>query len=611
METESSNFNSKILVCWNQNKYARYLEKKGFRVACSFVEFQKEIERSTKKTEPNKGRNYTERKEFIDLIGFVVLCELNWTEPSNIEIDPIEIEMSQLSGIGLAKSMRAKHSLIAPVLFVSFISRSDIIDMNPSNEIVSTIGHYYLRLPSSPKQWGRIFIDGKVNKLEPMELMDISSHYCDPRNMMSEIKHDLLKYGDKANIPKNNRKDFLDRQITNAKKILKLDSHQCNRLNQIIDKDLVNDDIFIMTILDLSNTFEEFIKLPRGKSKDPYNLDEKGASATTKFNIVWVDDEWDIDMRLKKMKKKMEQGQFNVRDFRNASKAYTYIKEDNKNLIDVVIADLRLWDYEKSPKVHQHLQGYSLLKKCVSLYRTYTYIVVSGLDRKFLMNNHGFYPKKIVYKNGILEDQNNIDDFIAQLIHLCNKNRESFAKIVNAHKSFVKIYNWSRSTTKKDIIENQISDYCTKQLHIFKQNILESAKNNSKNGNCYPDLCDGGCPFLLNQVKLNVIQNLKSDLYYKYPNKFNPDNADHVEKIIDKFKARRIFFSIYMLIQDEFNCKASKRRQMAESFILFGKVIADSAGVIENSIELDKSLWIKTQPLNPTLEERLFLVRQF
>jgi len=117
----------RILICWNQSQYVENINIDGYEIDKfkSRTEFMKDFAAKSK-----------------NAAYIVVLCELTWSH--EVEDKPY----SDMSGIKLVQHIR-KEGIKLPVLFISFLSRKDILEKHPDAEIIRTpaLKHGFCQLP--------------------------------------------------------------------------------------------------------------------------------------------------------------------------------------------------------------------------------------------------------------------------------------------------------------------------------------------------------------------------------------------------------------------------------------------------------------------------------
>ncbi|MCX6239862.1 MAG: hypothetical protein NTY07_20335 [Bacteroidia bacterium] len=546
-----------VLICWNpvdnvkQIGYADQLENDGYKVATSYADFMDKykypntIKEELKKNQ--KRKKVRQEKSEVIIEGLVVLCELNWGLSS--EKGYTRSTLSSMSGIAFVMERRRQKMMI-PVVFVSFLSRTQQLLLSTKNEIISTpvLGHFYEQLPSKPDNWIKTLNIFKQKLLSNLELEDVKSHFCDPEGMLRELKHDLLKYFDSTESDRSHKFDEVFRRIEDI-----LGYSAKSRLEVLKKYQHKSDKEYYYKIDQISKAIDDFI---RGFS--PAELSD--TETTNPIQVVFLDDELNSDKRFETLKVLMVKNNFVIHYFSNPNKALEKVEADKENLIDIIISDYRIWNKnnEDGSKLMEQMQGYTFLKKCSDLGRTYTYVVFSALDRNFLMLQSGLTGLRIetLYKNGVLANEYSKINFIRNLIDWGITNQKSIASKFSENEVFIKCYNWYRSNSSKQEIENKINQKIIDILQQFDNKVLSHLPiscNYTKNRNS----CSG-CN-LHNTISKGsfVILCIKdySTNYHNNREEWNPNNEKDVINLINKFAARRLLFYYYSKLSNgNFNC---------------------------------------------------------
>lgn len=629
---------SNVLICWNPGEYAEKLksnvEEYGFSVVTSFDEFQEKFKEPEegKKSKGKKDKR-KEQKNQVRTEALVVLCELTWGKST--EDGPVQTSYSATSGIDFVKSLRVTkdkyghYKYRIPIVFVSFLSRSQQLNRFSKNEIISTpaLSHFYNQLPSEPTAWiEELNVAHKKLLNEPLldnngplmslilegpSLEDIKSHFCDPVGMLRELRHDLKKKLE-SNVAEREEKFFnvfkqiedivgdLSKPVTDPIKSMSHDTEE--KFSKKVDK--------VYTAID------NLIPLLNNNS-----LSNKGSSQPTK--VVFLDDEFDKDKRLKRLLNKMKENHFEVYPFTDPNEAYTKVESDKENEIDIIISDFRIWNNDEDPRLMDKMQGYTFLKKCADLGRTYTFVIFSALDRNFLMKQIGIHTETL-YKNGIFEGEYSMLNFIHNLREWGEANRNSIAGKINDNEVFVKCYNWYRNSVKKAHYERKINELTAPIVAQYKK--ISTTKRERKIDS-FPESCVNidnelscdqcGLYKLLGNSnhKIDILDNIQS--YYKKRDDWNPLNQGHVDNLLIKFAARRLYLFYYFSLKS-IGCRL--RKDIIKSLISYGRIYfnlstvespnkGDRDEIDKKGLTLNpaKDFWLEERRPVYTPEERKFL----
>lgn len=610
-----------VLICWNgrnsgsANSYADQLIKEGFEVVTTysdFVEKEKGFSTTSNLNQiSDKRKTKKGNKEENKINGLVVLCELTWGLEYKNQYH--NSPLYAMSGIEFVMELR-RNNCILPVVFVSFLSRKQQLNLSTRYEIISTqiLGHYYLQLPSAPSQWIETLNFSGKNAPEPksevkkeltdIELEDVKSHFCDPEGMLRELNHDLRKYLD-ATKPKTDRDTQFEYVFRKIGDIVGPTAAKVIEEKRSIDHD--TDKKYEEKIKSISTSIQEFIAVI--KTERP-----KVSIQTTICNVIFLDDEMHIDPRLNKLIELMRINGCNVQQFTDPNEALKEVKDDKDNLIDIIISDHRIWNQMEMPKLMDQPQGYSFLKDCAGQKRTYTYVVFSALDRNFLMTQFDLKTKTL-YKNGVLANESSMLNFVQDIRNWGNSNQNSLAIKFSSNMVFAKGYNWYRNNNNASILDNQINELTNPSISRFDelQNRNHHVSYPTKCVYDYKDSCeDCGLfnvlgPQIRSTEALPTLTNIMS--YYKNPEDWDPNNSDHIQNLLVKFAARRLYLFYYFTL-DKINCK--HREHIAKHLVRWGR-FTNPDGNIEKTeqavLNPSKDIWLTVKHLKPTPTEIIFL----
>lgn len=582
-----------VLICFNEGGFADKLRSDGYFLACTYTEFRNSF-KEAKEIDLNQKQDKRKTKNEISIIkevrALVVLCELNWglSKDDNSKISPL----SKMNGIDFAKKLRV-DKVVLPILFVSFLNRSQQLSLSSKNEIISTpiLGHAYAQLPSTPENWIELInsLYKENRRLDEIELEDVIRHFCNPDGMLSELKHDLLK---NQIIDLYLRNEYFEKIIHKIKDILppsqEFSAKVIDSLPHITEKEFLYKNEFTAKIIDklISDLNPEHIEHEK---------------SITKINVVFLDDELETD-KIQNLIKKMEESNFQVNPFTNPNKAFEYLQNDHLNEVDLIISDYRIWDVTSDQRALTEIQGYRFLNRCATelLDRTYTYVVFSALDRNFLMTQIGFRTETL-YKNGVLANEYSILNFISSLNKWAKKNQSEQAIKISSNKTFINCYNWYRAYYDTNKIEARINEKIIPSINSFNEKIKPINTNCCKLN--IQDSCED-CSLLKSLLKSNnkipIIDGYKSNYFKK---EWDATNEIDINNLIDKFSARRLFF-YYCFALKQRNCQ--KYIDIADNLIILGHTRLER-GKYTSQLDTAKLLWINKTNLKLMPKEKEFL----
>lgn len=568
-----------ILICWNPGDYSKQLCKDGYKVATSYAEFKDKYKGPDTIREqseiPDKRKKKQESVE-VRIDGLVVLCELTWglsTEKANKQS-----AYSAMSGIEFVKERR-RQKMTIPVVFVSFLSRAQQLKLSTTNEIISTpaLGHFYEQLPSRPESWIETLNKFDQKLLSDPELEDIKSHFCDPEGMLGELKHDLRKYLDSTDIDRSKKFEVVFRRIEDiVGQSCKSSLEQLKKLQHISDED------YNEKIEKISRAIDNFIQ-----SLKPDKITK--IVPDNSIEVVFLDDEMNTDKRFETLLQLIRKNNLVVHPFTDPDEAFKKVENDKENHIQIIITDNRIWNNSKNscPRLMDQMQGYTFLKKCSDLGRTYTYVVLSALPRNFLMHQYGLRTETL-YKNGVLANEYSMLNFIRNLMDWGEANKNSLATKFSANPNFIAGYNWYRDRSGRKSIDAEIYNKIANIIPIFNSKVLWSVDNCvSKPGK----LDCTNCKIYTNLPKKSADKfKTLTDFRSNYSRlSWNPLKKTDTKNLKNKFAVRRLFF-FYVFSLRKYNCLLAE--DIADNLVDRGYIKENGDYKLTCSLEAYKTLWI-------------------
>lgn len=570
-----------IIICWNSD-YPEHIKLNHGQIVLK------------------PAKNEDELSKYLEvcknIIGFVILCELKWC------IDVLNLQYSALSGIKLSKQLRQSRG--EPILFVSFLSRKQILKINDEqNKIITVIGSDFCQLPQAISSCDWIEKLSKTRNLSEVGLNDVKMHYCDPKGMLAELKHDISKR--RNSLPNDNMLFFEQTK---------------EKIDLIYSKTLPSE---LLTLFDLPHaTKQEFnnklskicleidnLKLLTDSDFDSSFSKKHDCRNKERYKCLILDDEIETES-LQKLVYQLKKLGFDVIECSESEEAWSKIEQDIFNHIDVVIADYRLWHIEEGIMVHQRLQGFDFITKCCALGNSYYYVVLSALDRNFLMERFGV-KAKVRYKNGVLANVESIGNFCNDIKEWAKVKKKNMACKISNNEWFGKIYNWSRDSDDKVAIETKIQELADKAIENLKT-MYHLLSCNSKT-NC--NKC------ILEEIKKTdfVFSSLSTSFgTSKNRTDWNPESDKHQDIAIQKLAARRVWLFCKGFLRKVGCTNAERTALQAIYFVKFNRFSKESAGLnlkdsksnhdsAGDEAEFYKNLWLTKKNTRQTDEETFWL----
>lgn len=401
----------KALICWNtctdyeknqlENQIRFLLKKEGKSLELEFL---------YSKDEFDSKRDYIKNYNAI-----IVLCELTWNNKL----------YSNLYGIDFVKNEIRLPGINLPVLFMSFLSRSQILKLDSSKQIISTfaLGHHFIHLPTANV--------GEIEKFYEMELvpsseMEDTLNFISFDKIVSTIRHDV-----------------------NSENI-----EECKlRLINIIDKANFDDKKQLFDDLgDVNNSkgIKDFCDDIEKKIPVKGDLVNRSSGG---YNVLLLEDTETEE--IKSLLREAKENNINITHCKKTSEAFQFIKDDTFNKLVVIIADFRIWDNPDATheeKLMSEKQGYRFIEDVVKLGRRYTFVSFSELPRAFRMRIATSSQTQIIpeEKALILSSATKRKAFINKIIYWAEQTQFSFANKASKEPVFAALYNTFKNSKEND-----------------------------------------------------------------------------------------------------------------------------------------------------------------
>lgn len=411
----------KALVCWNacdesekqklENTLLSILKKEGDTLELDFVFSESEFK-----------QNKASIKKYNAII---VLSELTWNNRP----------YSRLHGIDLVQKEIRLQGVNLPVLFLSFLSREQILKHDNSKQIISTyaLGNHFIQLPMASKE--------DINRFKsmlpvPHEEMEDTLNFILPDKIVSTIRHDV-----KA----SNLDESKERLLNVIHKFTKNIADKEGFIAKIEDCE---------TTADIRNICNELEPTLRGESTETRSINNE-----LKYKVLLLEDEKneEIDALINEAKI----AGLTITHCRKTSEAYKRIKEDTSNDYSVIVVDFRIWDDPYASveyKTMTEKQGYRFIEDVVKLGRRYTFVSFSELPRAFRLRIASISPTQIIPedKRLALDSDKQRKAFINKLIYWVEDSLHYEAETASKDPVFIALYNYekqNKSTAKIDVDE--------------------------------------------------------------------------------------------------------------------------------------------------------------
>jgi hypothetical protein len=415
---------NKIAICWNK---------------CSYVYSSKlQIEQEGYDVVVCDNFSSLDKIDWVSINYIIVLCELQWSEKSENNF------MSELKGIELAQRyFRVTKQLCQPILFLSFLKRKEIQNINSTNEIVSAKGlqHGFRLLPSKPAEW--INILKKMRLLTKLEWID-TLHFCKTENMAAEIRHDAMG--------RNLSKPELETLLDKLSHIVKISNELHELKNKLTDiRNLLNGQNWANQRNEIEISIKNIcdkIEDKEIKKIEQISNSNENKTEPNKYKILWLEDELQTIELLLKWHEANKIFEFIV--VPTPEKLYTEVDNDVENNISIIICDNRIRGIDnesindKTPVLLE--QGYTCIENIYRNHkdRYYKYVLLSELPRDFkiqIAESLGFE----IFNKSKSKHLVNMSDFICFLEREAKKVRESVDKKGFTNSNFIRFYNYLKT----------------------------------------------------------------------------------------------------------------------------------------------------------------------
>ncbi len=435
-----------IIVWSNNSDFAGSLSVKipNSAIAVSRDELHSELEKNKK------------------INSMIVLAELIWDHQGKV------ISQQEFAGVNLIKTLRRDYDLNVPVLFVSFMPLKTLL--KPDREIITAISHGYLQLPATPQQM--IAELNKLNKLSPVELLDIQLFSCSPAGIINSKLHQLSGISQIVNIIDNKEiRKVIIQCLEEIHEVYHESPAMCisdfNNKFTSIDKKNINEV--------LQHVYNEG-QLLINKYSTGLQAEGNKEVARKPWTALLVDDEIGTNSLLAK---KLDEAGVDLVYTDSGEKALEILKRDDgyRNMISIIISDYRLNEVKNNLIHQQKMQGYSFLQRVGEDFRSriLNAIVYSGMPRKFLMETFSSFtirPEIFSKKDYAPHDEQATSILVNRIIE---KGEDAYNTMValpisckgwenHLHKTYL-LY---RNLQDYPAMEYKVCEFCTEWVKEFR-----------------------------------------------------------------------------------------------------------------------------------------------
>lgn len=395
---------AKIIVCWNDNAFAKQLkEKQGediFVCTC-----WREL--------------MTQKIKKADL--FVVLCELEWDHTVS------EAPFNDFRGVSLVQQyLRSEKGVTAPVLFVSILSPEKIVEFKEDTDIVMTpaLQHGFLQLPSgNPKEFLVSLYDylptiGSMKKMGDKDLAYTRMFYCDLNGMLRRIHHLIRDFNANNETVEDYRKKYKN-QIKQLRHII--EHHFPTDKNTLTEELAERNDLhtFCQKLLDQWDSNQTIVYVGNTERQKPVTIlyleDNVGDDNVERFKQFCTN-------HARQFKLDIVSDSNSMPEVLDLSRSVNHFFAN----YDVVICDIELRDQDG---LLQYL-GYDMIEKMAKKTRKPLYYIVTNMSRSVYDQVKPDIVKRIMLKSEAFGSDANIEKFLYGIQEVL-KDREGKQKGAN------------------------------------------------------------------------------------------------------------------------------------------------------------------------------------
>jgi len=433
----------KALVCWNachesekqklENIFLSILKNEGNTLELDFVFSESE---------------FKQKKDSVwEYNSIIVLCELTWNNKP----------YSRLCGIDLVqKEIRLKR-INLPVLFLSFLSLRQILEIDNSKQIIRyyALGHHFIQLPIDNQNSIEMFY--KMKPLERIEMVD-TLNFCSLDRMISTIQHDVNEH---------NKENLVQTLILILNSIDVKDKEKyIQEIKQLNDVD------------DIKNFCTKIEPLLRVQAGDN-SLDDL---PQYKCKVLILEDESDLSEFIKEAKSRSVE----IAHYKRTSEAISAIQKDINNDFSVLIIDYRIKDNPSDDySVVSEKQGYLLCNEALEMGRVYEYMIFSDLSKDFKTDVANEMRVSVNHtKKENIKSPDGRKKLIDEIINLAKKNRVNVSSQGSSKKEFIQLYNILRKgkfNKSFDDYEKIISDKSKEYIEKFNRKCTKESYKEKDN----------------------------------------------------------------------------------------------------------------------------------
>ena len=452
-----ANDKNTILICWNDDSSVKYVEDQIKKINRdtysldynSLIPLGNQIGNQRYNANIKLCSNYLTLIKEIEtdnqknkIIGIIVLCELKW---SHIKENG---SYSDMNGYILIQHLRSKEKIKTPIVFVSFLSQSDIIAKYADALIINTpaLKHEFIRLPSELSDWINKLKD--INgRMTDLDLEYLIRRFCGIDGLIEKMNHET----DGCSI-ESLKKNFEILTFAIEKKYTEFETdtnyHELKtKLNELPETTQMFRKLFKEIIINIMNS--DSFRTTIGKQTNN-NIEKK-------YHILYVDDDMENDNRINTLKSIINKG---YKDF-----IYLVVEKKlddrilrkgvrNGNKFDAIICDIEIWETKEGVKILNGL-GFNYIKDLSNRGFDYIYIILSNATRSL----HGTIQKNIPaidlirQKSEVLNSENSIVGFIEQIKYLIDTKKESQHKSWEIFKKFDNYFNNKLNDSLNDTLK--------------------------------------------------------------------------------------------------------------------------------------------------------------
>lgn len=351
-----------------------------------------------------------EKTKWSDFDVVYILAELGWKS------------RTEFYGFKVAKILRLENKLTCPIVFCSFLSKTQLSNF-PESKILRRPGHYFVRLPDEKPQFERYV------GIDEITLNDINIDVNNPQEELHTLMHNMLNkipelVNSNNSIAESEKavNDFINSRLQIFKIRGNIQSENFQKFDELKSKILFDISVLFKNI----NFQPDSLKEPLNDYRHllykllPQNISDLQPQKVIKkrWKVLFIDDQQDT---CTKVEYHFQRNGISCVSAKNAVRAFEILSEDEKTekRISAVITDFRFYSGDEEKDIWQDYQGYRILREVHNKFSyNYAYIILTSKEGtiKDQIKKRSEFPILWFNKNDVLDGNNSSFNIFCQRI---------------------------------------------------------------------------------------------------------------------------------------------------------------------------------------------------